>query len=682
VAEFQATRHFQACCLPRPEVMAPGFAPGQGTCPTREPGLRFEMTQSGGEFVMTAVHDRPTGEERASARIGLVYGAGGISDEVYFSWRGDRLYELPVAWLYPQGRWGTNSVSRYGAGDFSRDATTRCLECHNTWLQHVAGTPNEYGRHDLILGVTCERCHGPGREHVAFHQAHPEADAPRTVVRPRQLTRDRQLELCTQCHSNAVTPRGPAFTYRPGEPLEASFRTVVSKHPEDDHVANQVQYLRRSRCFEKSDTLTCTTCHNPHRPTDVAAVRGSCLKCHRPADCGEQDRLPAAVRDDCVGCHMPQRVWMNVHFHTADDRYVPPATRHEHRIAVDAMARQEVLLRWYRTQSDAPSRAEAARLTAALVAHWLAEAEKDRREYRFLAAIGAVREALRLDPAPASRDKLREAQATQTGLDDDLVEALRQIDEHRFPEAAGTLEKMLRVKPDFAFAHGKLGMVYAIMGRTDLAAEHLRAVARYDPNDAYGDTMLGWLAYLQGRGEEAVAAYRRAEHLQPFDAETAYHLGLALAQVGRWGEAGESFRRVLTIDPNHAGGCQCLADALRRQGQPAEALPYARRAARLTGRQNPDVLLTLAETSSDAGRLAEAEDAAAQALDVAEKGNPEAVPPVRQRLEEIRARRRDVEAARQPGWTPVALLGVLTVAGVVGWCLWRRQGARRPCPSG
>jgi predicted CXXCH cytochrome family protein len=679
VAEFQATRHFRACCLPTAEVMPPGFATGQGTYATRDPTLRFEMTQAGGDFLVTAV-DVAGGEERTSARIDLVYGAGGTSDEMYFSWRGDRLYELPVAWLYPQNRWGTTSLNRYGTGDFSREATTRCLECHNTWYEHVAGTLNEYRRDSFILGVTCERCHGPGREHVAFHQAHPEADAPQAVVRPRRLTRDRQLELCTQCHSNAVTCRAPPFTYRPGEPLETCFRTAVSQHPEDDHVANQVQYLRRSKCFQKSDTLTCITCHDPHRPTDPASVRGSCLKCHQPADCAEQQRLPAAVRDDCVGCHMPRRVWMNVHFHTGDDRYVPTATRHEHRIAVDDAARQEVLVGWYHTQADARSREEAARLTAALVEHWLAEAERDRRDHRFLAAIGAVREAVRLDPGPATRERLRQAVAVQAGLDADLVQALRRVDEHRFADAIETLQKILLVKPDLALAHGKLGTVYAITGRSDLAVEHLQAAARYDPNDPYGYTMLGWLAYLQGRPEDAVAAYRHADEVEPFDAEINYHLGLALAKLGRWEEAVDCFRRVLTIDPKHAGGCQCLADALRRQGHASEALRLARRADRLTDGQNPDVLLTLAETYLDSGRLAEADDTAARALDVADTRNPAAVPSVRQRLEEIRARRRQGEAARQTGWTPFALLGVLGAAGVVGWCVWRqrRVGQNRP----
>src|SRR4051794_19644615 len=47
--EFQKTRHFVAC-TPASGARAPGFDPGRGTHPTRDPGLRFEMTRSGDEL--------------------------------------------------------------------------------------------------------------------------------------------------------------------------------------------------------------------------------------------------------------------------------------------------------------------------------------------------------------------------------------------------------------------------------------------------------------------------------------------------------------------------------------------------------------------------------------------------------------------------------------------------------
>src|SRR5262249_7244761 len=127
VKEFQGTRHFQAC-TPASGARAPGFAPGRGFHATRDPGLHFEMTRSGDELLATGAGATPQGEERVPQQIGLVYGAGGKADEMFFAWREDRLYNLPVAWLYPLNCWGSAVESIQ-----PREATPSCLECHNTW---------------------------------------------------------------------------------------------------------------------------------------------------------------------------------------------------------------------------------------------------------------------------------------------------------------------------------------------------------------------------------------------------------------------------------------------------------------------------------------------------------------------------------------------------------------------
>ncbi|HMF13212.1 MAG TPA: cytochrome c3 family protein, partial [Gemmataceae bacterium] len=370
-----------------------GFASGKGTFVAREPGLRFEMTRTDAGIFLNAIQASAAGERRASTPVAWVYGAGD-ADEVYFGWHGDRLYELPISWLHPQQCWGISPPYRYSIQqDFSREATPRCVECHNTWVGHLAGTLNQYRRDGAIVGVTCERCHGPGREHLAFHEAHPEARTGEYIVHPGSLSRERQIDVCAQCHSNAIKHRTPPFTYRPGHALEESFKTLSTKYAEDDRVANQTQYLRRSKCFQKSDTMTCLTCHDPHSPKSpaaTAAVAAACLKCHAPADCMEQPRLPSAVRGDCAGCHMPKGVKINVHFHTEDEEYVAPILRAQHRIAIYPAARQAVLLAWYRTQTDAGSRQEADRLANELVAHWQAEADECRKAYRFTGAIAAL----------------------------------------------------------------------------------------------------------------------------------------------------------------------------------------------------------------------------------------------------------------------------------------------------
>jgi tetratricopeptide (TPR) repeat protein len=598
------------------------------------------MTRFGEDFYQNAVRSTQTGERRSSAHIDLVYGAA-KADEVFFSWRDERLYELTVVWLHPLNRWANASYNPHGSGEFLREATPRCLECHNTYMEHVAGTRNEYHRKKLLLGVTCEKCHGPGREHVNYHQANPGAEKPSGIVQPGLLSRERLIEVCTQCHGNAIKHRGPAFRYRPGEPLENSYRIITTKYPENDHVANQVQYLRQSKCFQKNDGLTCVTCHDPHRPHlpgDANAARLACLQCHKPDACRERVRLPIPVRDDCVGCHMPARVWMNVHFHTSDDSYVPPIRRYQHRIAVFPEARDEVVLAWLRTRTDEDSKQEAERLSGSLVGHWLNEADSCRREHRYLAQIGMLREAVRIDSKSSIRERLRKAVALQDDIDKELVRGLHEIEAGQTKEAVTSLRKVLSVKPDLAVAHGKLGTALATLGQKELAVKHLRAVAVNDPDDAYGYSMLGWLAFLDGRLDEAVAEYRRAADLEPFDSKIHYHRGLALLKLGRLADAEQNFRKVLVIDPKHAGGYQALSAALRQQGRLAEALRFARKATRLTNFANVDVLLTLADVSAEAGRYADAEDAAVKALTAARDTSPEILPQIRARLDEIRGR--------------------------------------------
>lgn len=623
--------------------MPAGFAPGNGRFTTLDQSLRFEMARSGSDFLQTVVKNTPTGEARTTARIDLVYGAN-KADEVFFSWKGERLYELIAVWLHPLNRWGHASYNPHGSGDFSRETTTRCVECHNTFFEHVPGTANEYKKETVVLGVTCERCHGPGREHIDFRTRHKGAAVDSSAVHPGRLARERQIEVCTQCHANATKARGPAFAYRPGEPLEVYFRTAVTRHPEEDHVANQIKYLRQSKCFQKSDSLTCVTCHDPHRPADAAAARESCLQCHQPDACTDRPKLPNAVREDCVGCHMPRRVWMNVHFHTDEDRYVPPVRRTQHRIAVDPVARSEVLLGWHRTSPGAAATAAADRLTSELVGHWLMESDRYRRGYRFLAAIGAAREALRLGPGPELRRKVTAALGaaidTQTKLDAGLADAFQAADAQHYLAAMDALERILTVKPDWAVVHSKLGTLYAVTGQKERAIKHLNAVALHDPDNASGLAMLGWLAYLDGQSADAADFYRRAEEIEPYDAKINYHWGLALARDGHWPEAADRFRRALKIDPRHAGAHQGLSHVLREQGRAGEAVRAARRAARLTGFDHPDVLITLAEAYAAAGRTPEAAAAAAKAIDVAaaQQGGSPLPPDVRRRLEELRAR--------------------------------------------
>jgi tetratricopeptide (TPR) repeat protein len=422
--------------------------------------------------------------------------------------------------------------------------------------------------------------------------------------------------------------------------LDDHYRTLAApRYTEDDHVANQIKYLRQSKCFQNSDELTCTTCHNPHRrESHDDSGLNSCLKCHQRTDCSDQERLPAAVQTRCVACHMPAYVKVNVNFETQDDNYVPPMQRCEHRIGIHPRARQEVLRDWLRTQSDQESRDEADRLTRELVEGWLAEAESCRRDYRFMGAIAAIREACRIAPGPTTKQALRAAVADQSQLEDALASAVQQVTEQHYQDAIQLLNEILVLKPDHAKAHGKLGTAYAAIDTNDLALAHWEAVAKYDPDDPYGHSMIAWQAYLQNRAEDALEPYRRADEVDPYIAPINFRWGLALARLGRWDEAADRFRYAVQIDPYDSGGYQGLALALSNQGQFSEALGPVRRAARLSKFLNPEILLALSEIYAELGRYAEASDAANKALEVELSQGSQLAPQIEKRIERLRMR--------------------------------------------
>ena len=335
---------------------------------------------------------------------------------------------------------------------------------------------------------------------------------------------------------------------------------------------------------------------------------------------------------------MPKGNKIQVSFDTAKIPYYAPVAKWEHRIAVYPVARDEVLLAWYQTQSDAHSLELVAQLSNSLSEHWLNQAERCRREYRFLAAIEAYRQALRLESNSTTQEKLSEVEAIQTALDADMTKALHQIQEGRFDEAFEVVKRILAAKPNHAKAHGSLGTLYAVKGQNELAAEHWQAVAKHDPDDPYGESMLGWQAYLRGKPEEALEAYRRAEEIEPYDAKINYHTGLALVKLERWPDVIARFRKLLVIDPNHIEGNLGLNRALRVQGQSDEALPFALRAAELSREENLDILLALAETYAEMERFEDAERTANKLLKVALIRNPGMLPEIRRRLTEWRGR--------------------------------------------
>ncbi len=647
VDEFRATNHFRTSRLPVPAEIDSLLAGATGVFQTRDPRLRFEMRKEGEHLIQSAVMQSDSSPLRRSERVELIYGAGGV-DEIHMYWKADRLFQLPVAYLHPLQQWGNAPGYIDGTVNFDRPVPPRCLECHATYVEHHRGTDNGYRRDNLVLGVSCERCHGPGRGHAEFHRTHPDAVEARKIVHPGTLEREQQLAICSQCHSNAAKPKTGAFEYRPGLSLEDYYRDDLKSLPETSHTANQIEALRLSQCFLNSPKLTCTTCHDPHVPegpgNSASAVR-SCLQCHAPEACRERESLPLEVRERCIDCHMPVRRAANISFDLADDEYVPLIERREHRVGIHETAQQELLLEWRRNQTGDEHREIADQLARELADRYRAEGDALRAEFRFEAAAGAYREVCRLDPDPENLVRLEQALGTTRTLHATLREAEILVQQQRLVEAIDRYRSALALHPRQAEAHGRLGTLLVNDGRREEGIAHLKLVAEYDPDNSYGDAMLGWIHYLERDFTTSDQHYRQAHEREPWSAQLHYQHGLVRLGMNDRQGAEEHWNQTLEIHPAHSEAAIALCELLRQAGRHDEAIEWGKLAARSTSARDPEILAALAQAFADGGRF----EYALSAIDVAQAAAPLNQPRLWARLRELRE-----EFARRAGLEPHA----------------------------
>ncbi|HEX5833163.1 MAG TPA: multiheme c-type cytochrome [Pyrinomonadaceae bacterium] len=293
---------------------------------TSAPELFYRLEARNNGFFQTGVLGTPPDAVTISQRFDLVIGSG-RKGQTYLYWgENDQLFQLPVSYWTTVG-W----VNSPGYGDrtldFSRPVLPRCLECHGSFFEPVAGLANRYRRTGYVVGVSCERCHGPGAEHIALNSTPDAKPTQQAIVNPAKLPRERQIDLCGLCHGGVGVSKAPPFSFTAGNVLAEHLQLEKPKpdEPLDPH-GNQLELLERSKCFKSSD-MTCSTCHDVHRPQrDVSDFSAKCLQCHKVQSCGLFRTRGRAIEGKCVDCHLPNQN-SNVIFSSHDRVRITPKVR-------------------------------------------------------------------------------------------------------------------------------------------------------------------------------------------------------------------------------------------------------------------------------------------------------------------------------------------------------------------
>ena len=214
-----------------------------------------------------------------------------------------------------------------------------CIACHTT---HGDPAISASGIQTKVaeFGIACEACHGPGENHMRFHQESSSSEATEIakddIVNPSSLSHMRNAEVCGQCHStfadDLASFSAGGDQYRSGDALwetrdHAGLQKDDSQFWKDGMVrvsGREFNGLVDTPCYQRG-TMTCLSCHSMHQEeTDTrpltewandqlrvdALGNDACLQCHK--EFSEQDALTAHTHHAadssgslCYNCHMP-----------------------------------------------------------------------------------------------------------------------------------------------------------------------------------------------------------------------------------------------------------------------------------------------------------------------------------------------------------------------------------------
>ena len=188
------------------------------------------------------------------------------------------------------------------------------------------------------------------KSHVDFHEENPKAKTGKFVVKIDTLQRNRQVDVCAQCHSGPRIHIKEPFSYVVGNRLEDySHPSLQSQNGRElDVHANQVGLLKASKCYKMSLGMDCATCHNVHSDQRGKSSEfiTKCISCHGDNGhmCSNLLTSPKG-ENNCIDCHMPMIETKNISIFSHEDSLKVKTSMRTHFIAVyDSLSNSKELI--------------------------------------------------------------------------------------------------------------------------------------------------------------------------------------------------------------------------------------------------------------------------------------------------------------------------------------------------
>jgi predicted CXXCH cytochrome family protein len=260
-------------------------------------------------------------------QVALVYGS--LWKQRYFTKRGDDYFPEPAQWDVTHRVWRPYFVAKgtdwwepyYPADNMQRPTGPTCDGCHSVDYNVQTKQVAEWN-------VGCEKCHGPGSEHVE----HPMRG---NILNPARMDYVSANDTCIQCHSQGRPLTNPIegkyydwpVGYHVGLNLGDFWQleehtlgeTTFTHYPDGSAHKNRMQGNDFVQSVMYRRGVTCFSCHDVHGTDNYAQLRKPadqlCLDCHGPLSLNgprtgtleeHTHHQKGSAGSICIACHMPK----------------------------------------------------------------------------------------------------------------------------------------------------------------------------------------------------------------------------------------------------------------------------------------------------------------------------------------------------------------------------------------
>ncbi|GAA3613307.1 multiheme c-type cytochrome [Flavivirga amylovorans] len=191
---------------------------------------------------------------------------------------------------------------------------TACADCHSTNLdKNFDSNTHTFNTSYSEINVSCEACHGPASNHVAFYKNGNEGVLPQKLYMGKSLASKSLVEKCARCHSrrSQITKK---FDYNGHFLDHYSPSLLISPTYELDGQIKDEDYVYGSFMQSKmyQNNVTCVDCHDAHSLKLKQSGNKLCLSCHEPKYNSKSHHYHPLDTEgaQCINCHMSGKTYM------------------------------------------------------------------------------------------------------------------------------------------------------------------------------------------------------------------------------------------------------------------------------------------------------------------------------------------------------------------------------------